>query len=347
MKKLMILFAAFVMTACGQNNETESAATGDVSPSFYTGAWALDLDYENSPAGWLEVRQEEGYLDADLLWRAGSVTPVEFIFIADGNLFVTRGRDLVRERDAEGNPTRIQHAINWLNIQKTGTDEISGMAFFPGNNGVNMNKVSFTGKRLPEPGKKPDLASISYGEPINLLPADNSLTGWELLEKDATNGWSVSEGVLRNDPVQKEGEEHIHYGNLRTKDTFSDFNLSLEVKIPEGSNSGVYLRGIYEIQVADTYGKPLNSHNMGALYSRITPSVAAEKPAGEWQSLDITLYKRHVTVVLNGIPIIENQPVEGVTGGAMSADEFKPGPIYLQGDHGTVAYRNIVLTPAE
>lgn len=347
MKKLMILLVTTVLISCGQEKETQAPVTADVSPAFYTGAWALDLDYENSRAGWLEVRQEDGYLDADLLWRAGSVTPVEFVFVAEGSLFVTRGRDLVRKRDANGEPERIQHSISWLNIKKTNENEISGMAFFPGNNGVDFNKVSFTGKRIPDPSGKPDLSAISFGEPIQLIPANNSLDGWELLEKGAENGWSVSDGVLRNDPVQKEGEEHIHYGNLRTKDTFSDFNLSLEVRVPEGSNSGVYLRGIYEIQVADTYGKPLNSHNMGALYSRIAPSVAAEKPAGEWQTMYITLYKRHVTVVLNGIPVIDNQPVKGVTGGAMTADEFVPGPIYLQGDHGTVAYRNIVLTPIQ
>jgi hypothetical protein len=84
---------------------------------------------------------------------------------------------------------------------------------------------------------------------------------------------------------------------------------------------------------------------MGAVYSRITPTIAAEKKGGEWQALDITLYKRHVTVLLNGQKIIDNQPVYGPTGGAMQADVFKAGPIYLQGDHGKVAYRNLVLTP--
>lgn len=346
MKKCLIVLAAIALTACGNNAETTTPAQGDVSPDYYLGAWALDLDYENSPAGWLEVRQEEGYLDADLLWRGGSVSPVEFVFMAEDNLFVTRGRDLVRERDANGDPARTHHAISWLKIEKTNDNEITGTAIFPRNNGVDYEKVTFTGKRLPEPSEKPDLSAISYGDPVALI-AENSLEGWELLEEGAANGWSVTDGILKNDPIQKEGEAHVHYGNLRTKATFSDFKLSLEVNVPEGSNSGVYLRGIYEIQVADTYGKPLNSHNMGALYSRITPSVAAEKPAGEWQSLDITLYKRHVTVVLNGIPIINNQPVRGVTGGAMRADEFKPGPIYLQGDHGEVAYRNMVITPIE
>jgi hypothetical protein len=346
MKKCLILLAAIVLTACGNNPVTSPPEENVVSPDFYLGAWALNLDVENSPAGWLEVRQADGYLDADLLWRGGSVTPVEFVFMTDGKLIVTRGRDLVRKRDANGDPDRIHHAISLLKIDKINDNEISGVALFPRNNGVDIEKVSFTGKRLPEPSEKPDLSAISYGEPVTLI-SPNSLDGWELLGKGAVNGWSVTDGILKNNPVQKEGEAHIHYGNLRTKETFSDFKLSLDVNVPEGSNSGVYLRGIYEIQVADTYGKPLNSHNMGALYSRITPSVAAEKPAGEWQSMQITLYERHVTVALNGIPIINNQPVRGVTGGAMTADEFKPGPIYLQGDHGAVAYRNMVLTPIQ
>jgi hypothetical protein len=231
-------------------------------------------------------------------------------------------------------------------MKKAGDDEIFGMAFFPGDDGVAFEKVSFTGKRIPPIGEAPDLASAEFGDPITLI-AENDLSGWELMEKNAANGWSVTDGVLLNNPVADPGSEHVSFGNLRTKDTYEDFNLKLEVKVPEGGNSGVYLRGVYEIQVYDSYGKQTDSHNMGALYSRITPSASAEKPAGEWQSMDITLWKRHLTVILNGTKIIDNQPVKGITGGAMTADEFGPGPIYLQGDHGKVWYRNMVLTPVE
>jgi hypothetical protein len=97
--------------------------------------------------------------------------------------------------------------------------------------------------------------------------------------------------------------------------------------------------------VSDSYGRPLDSHNMGGVYSRIAPRVAAEKPAGQWQTFDITLLDRHVTVKLNGRTLIDNEPLLGCTGGALWSDEFKPGPIYLQGDHTGVSYRNIVLTP--
>lgn len=190
----------------------------------------------------------------------------------------------------------------------------------------------------------PDLSKLKFEKPIKLFNGKD-LSGWKLIDPKKANGFKVVDGTLMNDPVQPEDGEHISYGNIRTLQDFNDFNLKLEVMVPEGNNSGVYLRGLYEIQVVDSYGKELNSHNMGALYSRITPSEAAEKPAGEWQSFDITLVDRHVTVIFNGKKIIDNQPVWGPTGGAMSSDVLSPGPIYLQGDHGNVAYRNIVLTP--
>ncbi len=341
MKKCIIILAV-ILTACTPKNQETKTQTADAV--FFTGAWTLDLDYDNNNVGWLEVTQEDGYLDAQLLWRWGSVLPVEFVFVTEDHLMVTNGYDLVRVKDIDGNPIRTQHVTTWLNIVKKGADEISGIAFFPDPNGEDVQQVEFNGKRLPEYGEKPDLNSISYGEPVQLFNGKD-LTGWKILNDFGKNGWSVKDGILVNDPVQPEGGEHIQYGNLRTVDEFEDFTLSLEVSVPEGSNSGVYLRGIYEIQVLDSYGKELDPHNMGALYSRITPLVSAEKPANEWQQLEITLYKRYLTVKLNGTLIIDNQPVKGVTGGAMSSDEFQPGPIYLQGDHGKVRYRNIVLKP--
>lgn len=310
----------------------------------FMGMWALELDYENNRAGWLEVIQEDGYLDAQILWRWASVYPVEYTMIFEGKLLLVRGQDVIRETDAVGEAVKTTHPVYWFDVKKEGDDLISGSAVFPNDDGIEYETVTFTGKRIPLAGQAPDLSKVKFGKPINLLSGKN-LKGWELLDPHAVNGWTAADGVLVNDPVQNEGEEHIHYGNLRTTDAFEDFKLSLEVNVPAGSNSGVYLRGIYEVQVHDSYGKALDSHNMGALYSRITPSEAAEKPAGEWQNMEITLCKRHLTVILNGIKIIDNQPVKGVTGGAITSDEFVPGPIYLQGDHGKVSYRNIVLIP--
>jgi hypothetical protein len=150
--------------------------------------------------------------------------------------------------------------------------------------------------------------------------------------------------VLVNQAPQEPGK-HKSYANIATEREFEDFKLTLETRVPEGGNSGIYLRGNYEVQVSDSYGRPLDAHNMGGLYSRITPTVAAEKPAGLWQTFAITLVDRHVTVVLNGQTIIDNQPLLGCTGGALWSDESRPGPIYLQGDHTSVDYRNLVLRP--
>src|SRR5690606_20364870 len=99
---------------------------------------------------------------------------------------------------------------------------------------------------------KPDLSQVKFGEPIVLFDGNN-MDKWELVDPDSVNGWAVWDGFLVNNPVQTPGK-HINYGNLRTKEEFEDFNLTLEVNVPKNGNSGVYLRGIYEVQVADTYG---------------------------------------------------------------------------------------------
>lgn len=310
----------------------------------YLGMWALTLDYENSNAGWLEVTRGEGFLDASLLWRGGSVYPIDFTFVMDDQLFLSHGRDVVKQKDEDGNPSRTIHPIYWLQVNKSGNETIEGVYIAPKTHGEELEMVSFTGKRIPPVGEAPNLKKAEFGEPLDLFNGKD-LAGWELLNKNAANGWKVENGIMINDPVQKPGEAHIAYGNLRTTGTYEDFNLKVEVNVPAGSNGGIYLRGNYEVQVVDSYGKELDSHNMGALYSRITPLEAAEKPAGEWQEMDITLYKRHLTVHLNGKLIIDNQPVKGVTGGAINSDDFSPGPIYLQGDHGKVSYRKLVITP--
>ena len=214
----------------------------------------------------------------------------------------------------------------------------------PNANGEGVDRKEFTGKRIAPLPPKPDLAKVKYAEPVTLFDGSN-LDHWELINPKDANGWSIVDGALSNDPVQEDGKRHQSYGNLRTKQTFEDFNLKLEVMVPEHGNSGIYLRGIYEIQVADTHGEPLNAHNMGGIYSRVAPAMAAEKPAGEWQTYDITLVDRHVTVVLNGKMIHDNVPLQGCTGGALTSDETKPGPIYLQGDHTRASYKNVVIRP--
>ncbi|OGB98676.1 glycosyl hydrolase, partial [candidate division KSB1 bacterium RBG_16_48_16] len=317
-----------------------TAASENLSAEKFIGRWSL---YLPGGAGWLELRQEQGYLDADLLWYGGSVEPVAGVFMDGDKLVVTRLNEVIRKKDEDGNALRKHTMTSWYEFSASG-DDLKGIARIPGGQRQSIDVVEFAGKRIPPLPPPPDLSQVKYGEPIELFNGRN-LDGWELTNPNSENGFTVVDGVLVNDPVQEEGKPHKHYGNLRTVQEFEDFHLKAQVNVPKGSNSGIYLRGIYEVQVLDSYGQAVDSHNMGAIYSRITPTVAAEKPAGQWQELDITLCDRHVAVVLNGVKIIDNRPLFGVTGGALSADEFAPGPIYFQGDHGKVLYRNIVLTP--
>lgn len=341
-----ILFSGLLFS-CGEKKSepapSSSVAQNDISP--FLGQWTFD--FGNGAVGWLKVRQEDDYLDADLMWGGGGVFyGLPYVFTAGDVLVLGRSnRELVLTKDEEGNPLQTRSYPTWIEL-KTEGDKISGFYLRPKTNGLGLDSIFIEGSKLPDMPPAPDLSNVEYGEPIELIKNDNDLTGWRLIEEDRPNGWSVEDGVLTNDPVQKEGEPHVYYGNLRTEQEFEDFNLKLEVNAPPRSNSGVYLRGMYEVQVADSYERPLNwGGSMGAIFTRILPTEKAEKPAGEWQSLDITLLDRHVTVVLNGVTIIDNQPVEGPTGGAIQSDISAPGPIYLQGDHTGISYRNLVLTP--
>jgi hypothetical protein len=344
MKTSFIFLATAVVsmaiTSCKVEPKTGPQQKTDISE--FVGQWTIDID--GGSVGWLVVRQEDNYLDGDILWGGGSVLPVSDIFLEkDQVLVVQRSNNVIRKRDENNNPLKTQVVTSWLEITKNG-EKINGVLLTPRRNGLSVDSVIFKGTKLPPVGPAPDLTKLKFGKPIDLFNGKD-LTGWKLINEKQVNGFKVVDGTIVNDPVQTEGAPHISYGNIRTNQDFEDFNLKIEANIPEKNNSGIYLRGMYEIQVVDSYKKELNPHNMGGVYSRIQPTVAAEKPAGTWQTFDITLCERHITVILNGIKIIDNQPVDGPTGGAILSDVFSPGPIYLQGDHGNVAYRNIVLTP--
>jgi hypothetical protein len=314
-----------------------AGATTAIAQDEFLGRWALTIP--GGGAGWLEIRKEAGWYDGSILWGGGSVVPVSSVFFNDGRLNVTRTRE-VQRKDADGKVIRTQEFTELLAAEASG-DTLYLQQFSPRENGMGITMADFSGRRIPPLPPRPNLAEVKFGEPIALLNG-RDLTGWRLIEAGAANGWKVENGVLINRPDKSTGK---HYGNLRTDKEFTDFNLTFEVNVPKNGNSGVYLRGIYEVQMADTYGRPANSHGMGGVYSRITPTVNASKAPGEWQTCDITLVDRHVTVILNGQKIIDNQPLMGCTGGALWSDESRPGPIYLQGDHEAVDYRNMMLRP--
>lgn len=191
-------------------------------------------------------------------------------------------------------------------------------------------------KRIPPVPPAPDLKSLKIGKSIDLLA--DGMEGWEIIKNGRKNLWTFKDGVLENGGSL--------CANIRTKRSdFTDFKISYDVRADKGCNSGVYLRGIYEIQTIDSYGKKPDSRNMGAVYGLATPSVTADRPAGEWQHVEAILCDRHATVILNGVKIIDNAPLRGVTGGAITLDQSISGPIVIQGSHNGGAYRNMVLTP--
>jgi len=306
----------------------------------YISRWALTIP--GGGAGWLGIAEEEGKLVADLLWGGGSVVRVDKDVDKKGDTFTIERIHKIRRRNAEGKMVETGQYTETI-VAKVDGNNLKCTRILPRRGRAPANRDDFTGKRIPDLPPKPDLSKAKHGKPIVLFDGTD-MKKWKLTNSRQKSGWSIKAGVLDNNPAQPEGK-HISYGNLRTIDEFEDFNLKLEVKIPKNGNSGVYLRGIYEVQVSDSYGRPLDSHNMGGIYSRIKPTVNAEKPAGQWQTMSLTLLDRHVTVELNGKTIIDNKPLLGCTGGALTSDEFKPGPIYLQGDHSAISYRNIVLTP--
>jgi hypothetical protein len=177
-------------------------------------------------------------------------------------------------------------------------------------------------------------------EPIWLKPITifngKDLSGWHASGK--TNQWIVKDGILTSP----------HSGsNLLTDKTFNDFKLHIEFRYPQGSNSGVYLRGRYEVQIEDVHGDEPYKDVFSAVYGFLPPSEITAKPAGEWQSYDITLVGRMVTIVANGKTVICNREIPGITGGAINSHEGEPGPLLIQGDHGPIEYRNIIITPAK
>ena len=170
-------------------------------------------------------------------------------------------------------------------------------------------------------------------------------TGWHLRRKDGHNSWSVADGVLKNTVNQGE-----HGTDLVTDKKFWNFTVKYDFQVPDNSNSGFYLRGRHEIQILGDFksGKPTKGGN-GAIYNHTAPSEFASKPGGEWQTAEATIIGNRITVILNGKKIHDNVECNKATGSEIDNKVNEPGPIFLQGDHGTVSFRNVRIKelPAE
>ena len=188
--------------------------------------------------------------------------------------------------------------------------------------------------------RAPDLVRASapkWGRAVDLVNGKD-LSGWKLRNDTRGNCWSVTNGAATNAPPCVD---------IITERTFTDFKLHAEFSYVPKSNSGIYLRGRHEVQINDDHGMAADSLRSGGVYGFLRPLVSAAAPANEWQTYDITLIGRRVTVVLNGRTVVDNLEIPGITGGALDSNEGSPGPLMLQGDHGKVMFRKVVLTPAE
>jgi hypothetical protein len=205
-------------------------------------------------------------------------------------------------------------------------DSLAGTLVMP-----DGKQYAWVGRRCPALSR---MKAPVWGKPEKLFDGV-SLSGWHAM---GNNQWVAADGILRSP----------HSGaNIATDEKFSDFKLHIEFRYPTGSNSGVYLRGRYELQIEDTGGLEPPDNQLSAIYGFIGPTEKAGKSAGEWQTYDVTLVGRMVTVVFNGKTVICGQEIPGITGGALDSNEGEPGPIYLQGDHGPIEFRNIVITRAK
>ena len=277
------------------------------------GRWDLTIEWNNQQVpSWLEVRHSgRETLIGRFVFAFGSARPVAEVKWDHGRFRFSippQWEPGTREMEFEG--TLTDHAL-------TGTMIYTDGKTYP-----------FTGTRAPSLLRE---GKINWGKPVTLIGKD--LSGWKATGK---NQWTVENGVLKS----------LESGsNLMTEQTFTDFKLHVEFRYPAGSNSGVYLRGRYEVQINDAAGlEPWDIH-FSSIYGFLPPHRNVARAAGEWQSYDTTLVGRTVTVVANGVTVISEQVIPGITGGAIDSQEGTPGPILLQGDHGPIEFRNMIIRP--
>ena len=302
------------------------------------GNWALVMP--DGSAGWLTLSQSNGTPKGEL-WNVGSSKRLLNVTV-EGNAIQFERQCAVGDPEYDGGPPSGGREL-CRHVAVVTNDAIELVIDRPLVDGQ-VQKQEFHGTRLPPIPPKPDLTNVKFGEPIELFNGRN-LDRWRLTNPKQINGWRAVNGELVNTTPKLDFQPYSRYGNLRTDRQFTAFKLNIEFKVPSAGNSGIYLRGMYEAQVVDRDSRMQGIQGVGAIFGRIPPTHNAGKKGGEWQTYDITLVDRHVTVILNDQKVIDNEPIAGCTNGALHADESKPGPLYLQGDHTAVSYRNIVLRP--
>jgi hypothetical protein len=302
--------------AAGTGKAGSAVTTAAVKP--FLGRWDLTIAAPDREwPSWIEIAEGSGQVSAQFVGRWGNARPLPKIEIHGTHL------TFVSPRDEEGskNDLVFQGTLNGKSLQGTAT-------------GPNGTPWKWAGVRAPS--LKRTHAPV-WGEPVKLFNGKD-LTGWKPSRPGAPD-WTVENGNLIKPSNSPE---------LITDQTFMDFKLHIEFNCGKEANSGVYLRGRYETQIETESSGESSVHHTGAIYGFIAPNPEQPRAPDVWQTYDITLVGRHVTVVQNGITVVNDQEIPGITGGALSSHEELPGPIYLQGgEKGVVKFRNIVITPAK
>jgi hypothetical protein len=315
---LVMVISMLSARAYSQTGKSAKSTSTPESVNTFLGRWDLTIKApDREYPSWLELRQEGGQLKAQIVSRWGNARPLRKVALSKGRLtFVSPKEEEERPDDMVFEGTLVGNILSGTTSGPKGT------------------AWQWTGQRAPALNRK---SAPKWGKTIPLFNGKD-LTGWRM-DGTGTTMWKVEDGSL------------VSPGNgpeLINDSKFEDFKLHVEFNCGANSNSGVYLRGRYEVQIeTDSIEEP-PSHHMGGVYGFLAASPELPRKAGEWQSFDIRLVGRWITVLQNGQTIIDNKEIPGITGGALDSHEELPGPIYLQGsEKGHVAYRSIVITPAE
>lgn len=300
------------------NARARPTANGSREARAYLGRWDLTVRTPTRRVpSWIEISDDHGRIEGLMVGLWGHATPTGEIRIKEGDIELAIPKD-------EGFPDGTQLHGRIVGAELVGTAVTPDGASWP-----------WSGHPAPSLGRT---GAPKWGKPIRLFDGKD-LAGWTFVDPTQASAWSVEGGTL---------VKHGRGSEIVTTSKFRDFKLHVEFNCGPMANSGVYLRGRYEVQIETNAAQEPPNRRMGAIYGFIAPKPALRSTPNVWQSYDITLVGRTVTVVYDGQTIIDRREIPGVTGGALSTDEGSPGPIYLQGaEDGRVAFRNIVITPAE
>jgi len=316
---LVLLVAALTVSwGCSNNSPNGSSSSSSESIKPFLGRWDLTVTTpkEQRPS-WIEISDEQGQPQGLMVGFWAHATPTGKIRLDDGKIEFTAPKGIGYSDGAE-----LEGELSGDQLSGTATDA-NGVAW------------KWTGHRAPS--LKRD-GVPEWGKPIRLFNGKD-FDGWRFSNPKGTPDWKIDHGTLVKDKNSSE---------IISTSKFEDFKLHVEFNPGPNSNSGVYLRGRYEVQIAADSGELPPNRSMGAVYGFLAPEPAVPPNPGKWQTYDITLVGRTLTVVHDGQTIIDHREIPGITGGALDSDEGSPGPIYFQGgEQGQVAFRNIVITPAK